>query len=262
MENSQQPYEHLSPRIYRTIEQGHFEYAQTFLSLQSELPLERMLAVVEKHRKSAFRLVHQVHLCAFRMEGREPVWRESTKEYQDFTRDLLDTPDFPYSAQEVVLVGKLQNRVSGNGNAIVIDRIVLRKMLEGTQDAAMREYIWYGLTLTGNNGEAVRYLRKKHGENASSIIAEMERAVLPAYHLFLEELATQVDAERQNRSLYFVERAARGDAISVHQNIASARKDYLETILLYNAAFPPGPLQKGVSPLDLISAYEKRRRKL
>ena len=102
-------------------------------------------------------------------------------------------------------------------------------------------------------------------ENGTTQLNRTKPALYSAadsYHLFLEELATQVDAERKNRSLYFVERAARGDAISVHQNIASARKDYLESILLYNAAFPPGPLQKGVSPLDLISAYEKRRRKL
>ena len=197
--------EPLSPELYRALypqdlrERPDTMDPQRFLSgnilatgeIKACPPLERMLTIVEKHWNEALdRDVDYDKLTAFgRDDNCYVIPGTSTPAYQTFTREMLSTPNFPYTPDEASHIGNYLGELTYQEKAeFVIDRILLRKALEGVKSYEMKEKIWYALTLHGSDVDVLKHLRKSHSGEENTIIHEMKTQVLPYYEKFLENL--------------------------------------------------------------------------
>ena len=137
MTNEDETYKHLSADIYEWMNRkdawGAREAQALILKkidysgkIETDKPLESVLAIVEKHKEDALkRNIDLDGLNAFYHddEGYRTKW-ESSPEYQAFTQELLKSPDFPYTQKETSLIGIYQRENNCKDYAdIIIDRI-------------------------------------------------------------------------------------------------------------------------------------------
>jgi len=169
----------------------------------TDLPLENMLAIIEKYRKNGLKCIDSIGLNAYTVGAEEyRIYGDSTKEYQDFTKEFLDAPDFPYTRAEASMIEDYQGNISHFLNDIIIDRILLREALDGVTDALIRSRIWYAHTLNVNCSGFSNYVRKF--QEADEVFNQLKTSVIPVYTWMCNEFKDRNSGTNIHGSLAFM----------------------------------------------------------
>ncbi|MFH1803209.1 MAG: hypothetical protein ABH864_07240 [archaeon] len=185
-------YEAMTANVWRTHERAQEQIKRRISpegDIQTDKPLERMLAIVEKYRETLKRKVDPRTLAAF--DNDEEGYRlpgQCSEGYREFTQEMLESPNFPYTANEATLVGKYQRELCGNSTGgVIVDRILLRKALDEVENISTRENIWYALTLHSGDVSTVKYLQEQSENETKAALEAMKTVVLPTYEKFLAD---------------------------------------------------------------------------
>jgi len=261
MTNQTEQRENFSPEIKEALEQKNFsgtlETEQLLKDrirhgqrVQTEYPLERVLTIIQDHKDEA--LSRHISRDGFTdkshylsedgqfIEGKSP-------DTERFTNEMIGLEDFSYSAHEASIVGGYLRDTFGEfGCETAIDRILLRYTLGNVENSQMRQALWLGLTSHGTNTDLVQSLKNDYGEEAQSIVREIETTLLPGYAKFYEELSESPEHEVK---LSYQTRLDRG--IGLHMGVTGMRAKFLVKVIeaaKHKMNYEPGDMSPYYKP--------------